>query len=164
MYAQHASAVQAYVLRRSDPATADDVTSEVFLAAWRRIDAVPADALPWLLGTARRLLANARRGSRRQFALRERIGAEPGVQSEPAPSDRSWVVLRALARLNERDRELLLLIGWEGLDAERAARALGLRRRAFDARLYRARRRLSEALACEEAAEEPPVESPAEPQ
>ena len=38
--------------------SADDVIADVFLVAWRRLEEVPADPLPWLLGVARRTLAN----------------------------------------------------------------------------------------------------------
>jgi RNA polymerase sigma-70 factor (ECF subfamily) len=44
-------AVRAYALRRSAPEAAKDVVAETFLVAWRRLDEVPEDALPWLYGT-----------------------------------------------------------------------------------------------------------------
>lgn len=151
MYARHAPAVTAYAMRRTDAASAEDVVGEVFLVAWRRLDAIGDDELAWLLGTARRVLANARRSGRRQLALRTRIAAEPTVAGGAPVSQQDWPLLRALAALSERDREAILLVAWEGLDAERAARVLGLRRRTFDARLYRARRRLAARLADERA-------------
>src|SRR5690242_18532311 len=85
LFAAHYGAVRAYVVRRSGAAPGDDVLSETFLVAWRRLDAVPEDGLPWLLGVARRVLANQRRGAARRAALVERLssltsrshGAEP---------------------------------------------------------------------------------------
>ncbi|MGH2908584.1 MAG: RNA polymerase sigma factor, partial [Solirubrobacteraceae bacterium] len=59
-FAAHAPAVRAYALRRTDPVSADDVVMEVFVVACRRLDAVPDGPLPWLLGCARRVLANQR--------------------------------------------------------------------------------------------------------
>jgi RNA polymerase sigma-70 factor, ECF subfamily len=56
-------------------------------------------------------------------------------------------VLRALATLGDRDRELLLLIAWEGLGQAEAAEVLGIRRGAVATRLHRARQRLADALA-----------------
>jgi RNA polymerase sigma-70 factor (ECF subfamily) len=49
--------------------------------------------------------------------------------------------------LSERDREILLLVAWDGLEPARAARALGARPGAFAVRLHRARRRLAKLLA-----------------
>ncbi len=72
LYRQHAGAVLAYARRRTTQEAADDAVAEVFLIAWRRVDDVPAEPLPWLLGVARRVLANQRRGERR--------GADGGSQ------------------------------------------------------------------------------------
>jgi len=54
-------------------------------------------------------------------------------------------VRRALARLSARDRMVLMLHAWEGLDGEGLARALGLTRGGAAAALSRARPRLREA-------------------
>ena len=55
--------VLGYALRRTDQEEARDVGAETFTVAWRRLEDVPAgdDALPWLLATARKQLANRRR-------------------------------------------------------------------------------------------------------
>ena len=63
LYERHAPAVHRYALRRSDPDTAEEVTAQVFLVAWRRRDALPHEPLPWLYGVARRALADQRRGA-----------------------------------------------------------------------------------------------------
>jgi DNA-directed RNA polymerase specialized sigma24 family protein len=52
----------------------------------------------------------------------------------------------ALARLSPGDREALLLIGWEGLANDDAARVMGCSAVAFKVRLHRARRRLARLL------------------
>ncbi|HWF23902.1 MAG TPA: sigma factor [Solirubrobacteraceae bacterium] len=54
LYREHAGRVKAYGLRRvGSEAAADEVVSDVFLVVWRRLDDVPDDPLPWLLGVAR---------------------------------------------------------------------------------------------------------------
>jgi RNA polymerase sigma-70 factor, ECF subfamily len=55
-------------------------------------------------------------------------------------------VLEALAALRAADREVLMLVCWEGLDSARAARVLGTTSVAVRLRLHRARRRLSQLL------------------
>ena len=57
-FEEHFRAVSAYALRRTTPAEAEDAVAETFLVAWRRLDELPDDAKPWLLGVARRVLAN----------------------------------------------------------------------------------------------------------
>ncbi len=54
-------------------------------------------------------------------------------------------LLRALARLSPAEREALLLVGWDGLDARAAATVAGCTVTAFRMRLSRARRRLADA-------------------
>jgi RNA polymerase sigma-70 factor (ECF subfamily) len=147
MFAEHYWAVRGYVLRRSRPASVEDVLADTFLVVWRRLDSVPEDALPWLLGTARRVMANQRRAERRRDALTSRLQAITGTASAWEPSARlSGELADALAVLSEREREALLLIAWEGLSPARAARAAGCSPAAFRVRLYRARRRVAAQL------------------
>ena len=156
LYRAHAGNVLAYALRRTTAAAADDVVAEVFLVAWRRLDDVPDEPLPWLLGVARRVLANRRRGEGRALALRDRIAFQFGGPSHSPPDTRADVdgrVIRALARMSERDRELLMLIAWEGLTNVEVAQILGVRKGTVAVRVHRARQQFAEALAAEDAGE-----------
>lgn len=165
LYAKHAPTVKAYVLRRSGPSTADDIVAEVFVVCWRRFDEIPPDPLPWLLGVARRVLSTQRRGERRRMALRDRLahtppGAIADMTADPettstdigdgAPASVADAALAgALAQLSDADRELLLLIAWDGLTPGQAATVLGVKPATARVRLLRARRRLAVALARE---------------
>jgi len=148
----HYAEVLAYALRRlGDRGAAEDVAAQTFAVAWRRLDALPADPLLWLLGVARHVIQNETRSARRRSRLLARITGqhrEMAAAADPADSvsERS-AILAALGRLSEGDREVLRLAAWEGLDARRAAVALGCSRGAFALRLHRARRRLAKELA-----------------
>ncbi len=155
LYAEHGRDVMAYALRRTDgPEDAADVVAETFLVAWRRLRDMPAgdEARLWLFGVARRTLANQRRGERRSARLAERLRAELSVVApdRPAPGTERAAVMTALARLRDRDRELLLLAGWEELEPPQIARVLGISAVAARSRLHRARRRLRQQLAVKE--------------
>jgi RNA polymerase sigma-70 factor (ECF subfamily) len=150
LYRKNARELLGYALRRSsDPDDAADVVAETFLIAWRRLGDVPPgdEARLWLYGTARRVLANQDRGTRRRDRLTERLRDELRRQL-PAhqPAERS-ALLEALAELSEADRELLMLVGWEELTPTQAARALRISPLAARTRLHRARRRLRARLA-----------------
>ncbi len=155
--------VRSFVHRRVPPAAADDVVADVFVIAWRRLDKVPGDELPWLLAIARGVLANRRRGEARQLALRDRLEASTvaGVEQELEGAHGQSELMRALGSLGRLDQEVLLLVAWDGLDRTQAARALGVTPGLFSVRLHRARRRLERALAAQEEAAEQRAGEPA---
>jgi len=143
LYEEHAGAVLAYALRSTSPANADDALAEVMLIAWRRLDEAPADARAWLLGVTRRVLANQRRGSMRQLALRDRLSRDAPAAGSGHVDE---AVLEALAGLRKGDREVLMLVAWEGLSNREAAAVLGISPKTLGVRVHRARARLARAL------------------
>jgi RNA polymerase sigma factor (sigma-70 family) len=150
LFREHYPLVRAYALRRAAPDAAQDVVADTFLVAWRRLEDVPDDALPWLYATARRMLANQRRSASRGAALAERLATSAAADVSPDAAEGvadAQLVRLALGRLSERSREALMLVAWEGLSGERAARAAGCSQAAFAVRLHRARARLAHELA-----------------
>jgi RNA polymerase sigma-70 factor (ECF subfamily) len=147
LYERHRDEVWRYFRRRAGHDAAAELTAEVFVVAWRRRDDPPADPRPWLYGVARHVMANHRRGTARAAALAERAGRGDAVTDDHA--DLAHVradLAAALRRLAPADREVLLLVAWEGLTSAEAAKVLGCRAPAARARLSRARRRLRAAL------------------
>lgn len=134
--------VRRYLARRTDAATADDVLAEVLLTAWRRLEQVPEDPIPWAIGVARNHLRNAQRGVRRQERAAARLADE---QRTAHPPDHT-ALHDALASLRPRDAELLRLWAWEGLEPARLAAVLGITPNAAAIRLHRAKRRLAATL------------------
>ncbi len=148
VFRQNADTVLSYAVRRSDLDTAQEVVAETFAVAWRRLDVVPDPALPWLLGVARKVLANERRSRSRAEALTLRL-VRRSVESSDDPADVVDARLSAQAaldRLPPAEREVLELLAWEGLSAAQAADALGCSRAALAVRMHRARRRFQQLL------------------
>ena len=168
MFHSNADAVLAYALRRSDPDTGQEVVAETFAVAWRRLGDVPDPALPWLLGVARRVLANSRRSSFRQQAVALRLVEEPtgGADDPTGEIDARLTVRAALELLPNAQREAMELVAWEGLSREEAAEVLGCSRGVLAVRVHRARRRLrhhlSDALTPGESPSGTPADTPAE--
>jgi RNA polymerase sigma-70 factor (ECF subfamily) len=150
LYRTHAGAVRTFALRRAGSAEADDVVAEVFLSAWRRLDQVPTEPLPWLLGIARGALSNRRRTDDRHAALISRLMSEQLADSNRVAGEFDLAMVSALGSLSASDQELLLLVAWERLSSGQLAEMLGLSRGTVAVRLHRARRRLRRALAVEE--------------
>jgi len=150
LFREHADRVHAYARRHVGPDGADDIVSETFLTAWRRRDELPDPALPWLLVTARHLIANRRRAGRRAdrlwlAAVRDLWQLPHGVPADEALLEREEH-LRALRSCTRPGREALLLVAWDGPTPQEAAVA-GCSVRAFTVRLSRARARMRAALA-----------------
>jgi RNA polymerase sigma-70 factor (ECF subfamily) len=144
LFRQNADAVLGYATRRSDPDAAQEVVAETFAVAWRRLDAVPDPPLAWLLGVARKVLANQRRSRARAESLTLRIvsGSVASADDPAEVVDARVSVQAAIDRLLPAEREVLELLAWEGLSPAQAAEALGCSRAAIAVRLHRARRRL----------------------
>jgi RNA polymerase sigma-70 factor, ECF subfamily len=145
LFEAHYAPVHAFAARRVGCDLADEVTAETFLVAWRRLETVPEEPLPWLYGVARNVVLRHYRASARQGLARELLARE-----RPAPlavdeggHDSLW---RAWAQLSETDREVLALTVWEELAVRDAARVLGVSASVFSVRLHRARRRLERHL------------------
>jgi RNA polymerase sigma-70 factor (ECF subfamily) len=148
--AHHADIVAYCRWRAASPSDAQDAFGEVFLTAWRRLGDVPEGeaARIWLYATARRVIANQRRSSRRRAALQERLeGAAALAPHVPSPADREeTLVHEALRRLGTRDREVLLLAEWEGLTPAQIAAVMRCPTVTARGRLLRARRRFRAAF------------------
>jgi len=143
--------------RAQTAADAQDAVSEVFLAAWRRLDDVPAggEARLWLYGTARRVMANQARAGRRQALLQVRLssneapgsdlGCDPFIAGdtgcEDSPPASVEAVRAALAAMKPVDREVLLLAEWEELTPTQIAKVLRCPVVTARGRLFWARRR-----------------------
>jgi RNA polymerase sigma factor (sigma-70 family) len=151
IYAAYHGPILGYALRRTgSPDDAADVIAETFLTAWRRLDEMPPgpQARLWLYGVARRVLANHHRGERRRSALADRLRGElAAAYLPPDHSGELAQIAAAFGRLPERQRELLALNAWEGLDYGQIAVVLGCSRNAVRVRLHRARSRFATELA-----------------
>jgi RNA polymerase sigma-70 factor, ECF subfamily len=146
LYREHHTRVRDFARRRVGADVAQEIVAETFLVAWRRIDAVPAVATPWLYRVALYEIANARRrqakADRIHVALLESHSvAENGEETDAG--DLARRVASAFATLEQRDQEVLRLAAWERLSAADGAAVLGCSVPAYRMRLHRARNRLA---------------------
>jgi RNA polymerase sigma-70 factor (ECF subfamily) len=142
LFCDHFSAVRSYARRRAPESMVDDVVAETFLVAWRRIDDLPDEVRPWLLGVARKTLSTQLRSARRRSSLVEKLSAAetPAAFSQADGPDTG--LIGALQRLSATDQEVLALAAWEDLRPREAAVVLGVSPAWYRVRLHRAKRRL----------------------
>lgn len=151
LYDRHYRSVLGYALLRAERDAAEDVCSETFLVAWRRLAELPEPPLPWLLGVARNLLAKQRDSRIRRQALADRIAALTTSRDHVAWDVAEHVIdresaLAALSALPEQDVEAMVFATWYGLPPEQAATVMGCSVRTYNVRLHRARKRLTQAM------------------
>ena len=134
--------VYAYVAYRiGDGPEAEDVTSETFERALRYRDSFDpkrGDAAAWLIGIARRCIADA---AIRRVVHTEDVPEQPTEGHEEASLTR-LELHEAIQGLDERDRELLSLRYGADLTASQIGELLGLKTNAVEVGLLRALRRL----------------------
>lgn len=152
VYERHFDDIARYCLRRLPESDAHDAVADVFLAVWRRFDAVPDGdgTLPWLYGIARNVVRNSDRSQRRRLRLSAKVMAQPRY---PAPSPEAQVVrneedaalLEALGGLKPDDQEVLRLRSYERLTMAEISLVLGCSEEAAKKRVSRALGRLRKA-------------------
>jgi len=136
--------------RRRD--VAEDLLEETWLRLVTRSATLTDDARlgPWLFTVARNLYFSWRRSRAVDVSRTSELDpAWPAPERGDSPFEAAaWAELErrveaALARLPLRDRELLLLVGVEGLTPSEVAGVCGLPAVTLRARLHRARERLA---------------------
>lgn len=163
IFDRHAAHIQRYLARRLGRQLADDLVAETFLVAFgkrARYDLGRPDARPWLYGIATNLVRQQQREEVRDYRLRAAIAPEPDldghadrVAAQVSAAAMHRPLAAALAGLSAGDRDVLLLIAWEGLTYDEVTEALGIPVGTVRSRLNRARRKARAALSATHAKE-----------
>lgn len=134
---------------------AEDITAETFAAAWAgraNYDPTKGAFSSWLFGIATHLIArHARTESRRWRAYDRLEPSSPAAVDEDAIADeidaleRFPLVTEALAKMRQRDRDIILLFAWENMSYAEIADALDIPVGTVRSRLARARGKLDTA-------------------
>jgi len=143
--------------RTADWSLAEDLTSVVFLEAWRRrrdVRLSESSLLPWLLGVANNAIRNAERSRRRYRRLLNKL---PKVTDLPTEDTEITVrldderamkaIINRLRALRQEEQDVIALCDWSGLSIAEASTALGIPTGTVKSRLARARSQLREIYA-----------------
>ncbi len=151
LYRDHAAAIADAIWRRTrDAAAAEDLASQVFLAAARALPRFEERGIPirhWLLRIATHEVCRWARARRR--AESSLPDGHDVVDPATAPSNDARdaeLVRRALLTLPPRHQEVVALHHLEGMEVEAVARVLGCAVGTVKSRLARARALLKERL------------------
>lgn len=158
LFDRHARTVYNFCFRRTaDWALAEDLTSIVFLEAWRRRAEVRPQhetLRPWFLGVATNVIRNGQRSQRRRDAMEHRasiasVTPDPTDDTVARLDDEALMrrVVEALRSLSPADRDVLTLYAWGDLSYAEIADVLGIPTGTVRSRMSRARARLKELVA-----------------
>jgi RNA polymerase sigma factor (sigma-70 family) len=145
----------AYVIAGS-AADAEDAAQEGFVKAWYALSRFRAGAAfrPWLLTIVANEARNRRRSGRRQDDLALRVAEDrPSGDAAPSPeaaalaAEQRRLLLAAVGRLGESDRQVIACRYFLDLSEAEMAGALGCRPGTVKSRLSRALGRLRAAMA-----------------
>jgi len=153
LWTKYAQRVFRYLSRRVGHAAAEDLLSDVFIAALDARSRVVAhdsgSALPWLYGIAHNIVRHHLRTLSTDHPIppAETAGLDwASVDARLDAQSQRGQLRTALSALSEVERELFLLVAWEGLTPAKAAKILGITGLAARSRLHRARRRAQQAF------------------
>jgi RNA polymerase sigma-70 factor (ECF subfamily) len=148
VFDRHFADIHRFVTRRVGRDVADDLAASVFVEAFAgraSFDVTTESARPWLFGIATNLLRRHHRTEVRRLRAYARHGVDPvtaavgELERVEATTDGPRIA-RALAALQKRDRDVLLLYAWADLTYEEVADALGVPVGTVRSRMSRARR------------------------
>lgn len=125
LHREFGAMVHGLLLARVDPATADDLTQDVFLLAWQRIDRLhqPRAWPAWLVTIARNRALDHLRATRRPGTLPPDV---PSVAPDPAVRTEAERLLAIICELPDALVEPLILRLVEGLSGPEIAERTGL--------------------------------------
>ena len=149
----HADLLYRFVLRRTgDTTLAEDITSAVFLEAWRQRESITllhGSLRAWLLGVARNMINRHWRTIERSTRALDRLESESWGHNEFDhfaedfdTRERFADVLTALGGLPSNQRDVLLMVAWEQLSYDEIAAVLDIPVGTVRSRIARAREHL----------------------
>lgn len=147
-YTPYVSAIAARILP-GRPREWEELTADVFLAAWEnRRKLQPGSVKGWLGVTARNQAFNRRRDLREELPLEEEVLSLTADSPQQALEEReaAQLVRAALDTLDREDRELFVRRYYYGQTVARAAEEMGLNQSTAKSRLRRGRERLKDQL------------------
>ena len=130
LYALYGQRLYAYALRLTDdPATAEDVTQNTLVTAWRTARTFRGEGrlIAWLLGIVHHTAMKALRGTTRYL---DEVTEETISEDQPSPEEQAQVrderrwVRQGLQSLSSEHRAVLELVFYQGLSLNEAADVL----------------------------------------
>lgn len=150
----HLPAMRAFAISLTrNSSVADDMVQDTLIKAWTNIDKFEpgTNMRAWLFTILRNTYYSSRRKTKREVADVDGVFTE-SLAEKPAHDGHMQMAdfRKALAKLNDEQREALLLIGASGFSYEEAAEMCGVAVGTIKSRTNRARAQLAQILGYDE--------------
>jgi len=156
VYSEHADGLFGYLARRVGRDLAEDLLADTFveaMASGSSFDPERGSMRAWLFGIASNLVRRHWRTEERRLRALTRDAASPvtgidplltvtGVVDRVDAATQAEALIGELGRLEDVDRELLALTGWESMSSAEAGAVVGMNAATVRSRVRRARARL----------------------
>jgi RNA polymerase sigma-70 factor, ECF subfamily len=143
---EHLPSLRAFAVSLTrDSSSADDLVQDTIIKAWKNFSSFKqgTNLRAWLFTILRNTFYSARRKSKREVADVEGVMAN-SLSEKPAHDGRLQMAdfEKAFAKLNDEQREALVLVGASGMTYEEAAETCGVATGTMKSRVNRARAKL----------------------
>jgi RNA polymerase sigma-70 factor (ECF subfamily) len=147
LFRSYLSETSRFIARRTKAEDVEDLAADLFALAWQKRDSIPRGLeLPWLYKSARYLISNHNRKQQGRTSILATLQEPQSAPSAESMALADLELAEAWKGLNTKEKEILSLWAFEGLEPKQLAVALEKSENACAIALSRAKSKLTQLL------------------
>ncbi len=147
LFRSYLSETSRFIARRTKAEDVEDLAADLFALAWQKRDSIPKGLeLPWLYKSARYLISNHNRKQQGRTSILATLQAPQSAPSAESIALADIELADAWKGLSTKEKEILSLWAFEGLEPKQLAVALEKSENACAIALSRAKSKLTQLL------------------
>jgi RNA polymerase sigma-70 factor (ECF subfamily) len=147
LFRSYLSEISRFIARRTKAEDVEDLAADLFALAWQKRDSIPKDLeLPWLFKSARYLISNHNRKQQGRASILATLQEPQSAPSAESIALADLELAEAWKGLSTKEKEILSLWAFEGLEPKQLAVALEKSENACAIALSRAKSKLTQLL------------------
>jgi RNA polymerase sigma-70 factor (ECF subfamily) len=147
LFRSYLSETSRFIARRTKAEDVEDLAADLFALAWQKRDSIPEGLeLPWLYKSARYLIANHNRKQQGRTLILATLQEPQSAPSAESIALADLELADAWKALSTKEKEILSLWAFEGLEPKQLAVALEKSENACAIALSRAKSKLTQLL------------------
>ncbi len=147
LFRSYLSETSRFIARRTKAEDVEDLAADLFALAWQKRDSIPKGLeLPWLYKSARYLISNHNRKQQGRTSILATLQEPQSAPSAESIALADIELAEAWKGLSTKEKEILSLWAFEGLEPKQLAVALEKSENACAIALSRAKSKLTQLL------------------